>query len=139
MSEAASLRICDVDWHFKSVRIIGKGNKERRCPLWGETIKKLRALAADRPAEAQMFLNHRGEPLTRYGIHTLVERYAARVATTAPSLRGNRVSPHVLRHYVASRTISGKFGFGPFFGRISRFTGYIVLPPSTPPAWGHEP
>jgi len=43
------------------------------------------------------------------------------------------------RHYVASRTISGKFGFGPFFGHISRFTGYIVLTASTTPAWGHEP
>ena len=39
----------------------------------------------------------------------------------------------------ASRTISGKFGFGPFFGHISRFTGYIVLTASTTPAWGHEP
>ena len=123
VSEAASLRICDVDWHSKSVRIIGKGNKERRCPLWGETIKKLRALAADRPAEAQMFLNHRGEPLTRYGIHTLVERYAARVAATAPSLRGKRVSPHVMRHTTATHLLQA----GVDINTIRAWLGHVSL------------
>ena len=34
VSEAASLRIGDIDWHARSVRIMGKGSKERRCPLW---------------------------------------------------------------------------------------------------------
>jgi hypothetical protein len=52
---------------------------------------------------------------------------------------GRFASSPILRHYVASRTISRKFGFGPFFGHISRFTGYIALPPSTPPARGQEP
>jgi hypothetical protein len=61
------------------------------------------------------------------------------VITRTPTVWRMRVIPHTLRHYVASRTILGKFGFGPFFGHISRFTGYIVLTPSIPPVWGHEP
>jgi site-specific recombinase XerD len=70
VSEAASLRIGDIDWHSKSVRITGKGNRQRRCPLWATTLQHLRHLAGQRPVEANLFLNRRGEPLTRYGIHT---------------------------------------------------------------------
>src|SRR6516162_2488692 len=79
VSEAASVRIGDIDWHSKSVRITGKGNKQRRCPLWAATLKHLRQLAGERPAKAHVFVNRRGEPLTRYGVHTLVERYIAKL------------------------------------------------------------
>ena len=98
MSEAASLRIGDIDWHAKSVRITGKGKKERRCPLWAKTIEQLRRLAGQRPNEAHLFLNRRGEPFTRYGIHTLVERYVTKLRATAPALQAKRISPHVIRH-----------------------------------------
>jgi len=50
-SEAASLRIGDIDWHARSVRIVGKGSKERRCPLWANTMMELRRLAGQRPNE----------------------------------------------------------------------------------------
>jgi site-specific recombinase XerD len=105
VSEAASLRIGDIDWHSKSVRITGKGNKQRRCPLWATTLEHLRHLAGQRPAEANLFLNRRGEPLTRYGIHTLVERYVAKLRASVPSLQGKRVSPHVIRHTTATHLL----------------------------------
>src|SRR6516225_3073114 len=47
-SEATSLRVGDIDWHSKSVRITGKGNKQRRCPLWATTLEHLRHLAGQR-------------------------------------------------------------------------------------------
>ena len=65
-SEAALLRIGDIDLHARSVRIVGKGSKERRCPLWTNTIEELRRLAGQRPNDAPVFLNRRGEPITRY-------------------------------------------------------------------------
>ncbi len=105
VSEAVSLRIGDVDWHNRSARIIGKGNKERRCPLWAETIEQLRRLGADRPTDARLFLNRRGEPLTRYGVHTLVERYVARIAQSMPSLGTKRISPHIIRHTTATHLL----------------------------------
>jgi len=88
-SEAASLRIGDIEWHSKSVRITGKGSKQRRCPLWAATLEHLRHLAGQRSAEANLFVNCRGEPLTRYGIHTLVERYVVKLRALVPSLQGN--------------------------------------------------
>ena len=104
-SEAASLRIGDIDWHAKSVRIVGKGSKERRCPLWANTIEHLRGLAGQRPNDAHVFLNRRGEPITRFGIHTMVERYVARLLPTTPALRGKRISPHVIRHSTATHLL----------------------------------
>jgi integrase/recombinase XerD len=105
VSEAAALRIADLDWHSKSVQITGKGNKQRRCPLWAATIMHLRRLIGQRPAEEHVFLNRRGEPLTRFGIHTMIERYVANLRNSMPSLQKKRVSPHVIRHTTATHLL----------------------------------
>lgn len=104
-TEAAELRITDIDWHAKCARIIGKGNKRRACPLWPNTLDQLHALAAQREPEQRLFLNRNGQPITRFGIHTLVERYASRACTQAPSLATKRVSPHVIRHSTATHLL----------------------------------
>jgi integrase/recombinase XerD len=122
-SEAASLRIADIDWHSKSVLITGKGTKQRRCPLWATTLGHLRHLAGQRPAEANLFLNCRGEPLTRYGIHTLVERYIAKLRTSMPSLQGKRVSPHVIRHTTATHLLRA----GVDINTIRAWLGHVSL------------
>jgi integrase/recombinase XerD len=118
-----SLRIGDIDWHAKSVQIIGKGNKERRCPLWSKTIEQLRRIAGDRPNDAHLFLNRRGEPLTRYGIHTLVERYVTNLRATVPSLRAKRISPHVIRHSTATHLLHS----GVDINTIRAWLGHVSL------------
>src|SRR5215472_8973960 len=105
VSEAASLRIGDIDWQSRSVRITGKGNKQHRCPLWAATLEHLRHLAGQRPAEANLFVNCRGQSLTRYGIHTLVERHVAKLRASVPSLQGKRISPHIIRHTTATHLL----------------------------------
>ena len=122
-SEAASLRIGDIDWHARSVRILGKGSKERRCPLWVTTIEELRRPAGQRPNDAPMFLNRRGEPITRYGIHTMVERYVARLRATASQLRGKRISPHVIRHSTATHLLQA----GVDINTIRAWLGHVSL------------
>ena len=105
VSEATSLRIGDIDWHGSSVRIVGKGSKERRCPLWAATIEELRCLVGHRTKDVHVFLNRRGEPITRYGVHTMIERYVAKVRATTPQLRDKRISPHVIRHSTATQLL----------------------------------
>lgn len=122
-SEAASLRIGDIDWHARSVRILGKGSKERRCPLWANTVEELRRLAGKRPDDALVFLNRRGEPITRYGIHTMVERYVAKLRTTAAQLRGKRISPHVIRHSTATHLLQA----GVDINTIRAWLGHVSL------------
>ena len=82
--EAAQVRISDLtlpqvpDRDLASVLIRGKGNKTRRCPLWAQTVRELAALVQGRDPSEHVFLNRLGRPITRFGIHTLVERCVAR-------------------------------------------------------------
>ena len=100
-SEAAQLTIADIDLVQPAVRLLGKGNKIRHCPLWPVTTKTLTPLVAQRAPTQQVFLNRCGQPITRFGIHTLVKRCARKATSVVPSLASKRVSPHTLRHTTA--------------------------------------
>lgn len=103
--EAAQLTIGGVDFISNSVSIIGKGRKQRHCPLWVETIKKLAALAGQRAPQERLFLNRCGQPITRFGIYEMVERHAIKVQAAMPSLATKRVSPHTIRHSTATHLL----------------------------------
>jgi integrase/recombinase XerD len=98
VSEACRLTVGDLDLAMSVATLYGKGRKVRRCALWKLTASVLRELVADRPDSQAVFLSQRGQPLTRYGIHTLVERHARRAAVKVPTLSTKRISPHCLRH-----------------------------------------
>jgi site-specific recombinase XerD len=101
VSEASRLTVEDLDLVFPVATLHGKGRKVRRCPLWKVTASALQELVAGCAVTQAVFRNRRGQPLTRYGIHILVKRYARRAAVTTPSLRTKRVSPHTIRHTTA--------------------------------------
>jgi site-specific recombinase XerD len=88
-----------------SVLIRGKGNKSRSCPLWDATVNELLPLIGQRGESEHLFLNRRGQPVTRFGIHALVERYAAKVSANLLSLGKKRVSPHTIRHTTATHLL----------------------------------
>ncbi len=98
VSEACRLTVADLDLALPVATLHGKGRKIRRCPLWKVTASVLRQLVAHRPDSQEVFLGQRGQPLTRYGMHTLIERQARRAAVKAPTLSTKRVGPHCLRH-----------------------------------------
>jgi len=100
--EAARLTVADLDLGASAaVKILGKGNKVRLCPLWPATARTLRALTAGRGQGEPVFLNRRGDPITRFGIYAMVNRYARQATPRVASLRAKRVSPHVIRHTTA--------------------------------------
>ena len=103
--EAARLLIADLFLSASYVTILGKGGKKRQCPLWSMTVRALSALIAGRPNSNNVFLNRCGRPLTRFGIHTLVERYVDKLQVTMPSLATKRVSPHTIRHTTATHLL----------------------------------
>jgi site-specific recombinase XerD len=109
--EVAHVQIGDLDLarvpsrNLSSVLIHGKGSKQRRCPLWSKTVNEILPLIQGRSPSEYVFLNRRRESLTRFGIHALVERYAADVATRLPSVTKKRVSPHVIRHTTATHLL----------------------------------
>lgn len=88
-----------------TVKLLGKGRKERLCPLWPETARLLRQQLAETgfdPCEPQpLFRNRRGGMLTRYGIRFILQRHVRRAAQTQPSLQRKRIHPHSVRHSTA--------------------------------------
>jgi integrase/recombinase XerD len=109
--EVAQVRVSELtlpavsERDLASVLIRGKGNKTRQCPLWAQTVRELDTLVQGRSSSERVFLNRCGRPITRFGIHTLVERYAARAAAKVPSLAKKRVSPHTIRHTTATHLL----------------------------------
>lgn len=91
--------------NHSSVLFHGKGSKLRRCPLWSQTVKELMPLVQERDPTEHVFLNRCKQPLTRFGIHTMVERYAKRIIAGMPSLRAKRISPHTIRHTTATHLL----------------------------------
>ena len=100
--EAAKLTIDNLQLASQSsVRLHGKGNKFRTCPLWPVTATSLSRLVVNRSKSDAVFLNRINHPLTRFGIHRLVTHYAELASKTVPSLATKRVSPHTIRHTTA--------------------------------------
>lgn len=109
--ETAQLKITDIciphstKRDLSTVLIRGKGNKLRRCPLWQQTVDELNTLIIGRKPSEHVFLNRRKQPLTRFGIHTMVTRYVRQIAKHLPSIEKKRVSPHTIRHTTATHLL----------------------------------
>ena len=127
--EVAHVQINDLDLgqtpgrDSSSVLVHGKGNKPRRCPLWSKSVDELLPLIKGRAASEHVFLNRRGLPLTRFGIHALVERYVNAVATRLLSLKKKRVSPHTIRHTTATHLLRA----GVDINTIRAWLGHVSL------------
>jgi site-specific recombinase XerD len=102
-SELTGLKIEHIDLPSMSIRVLGKGRRERTLPLWKPTAAALRAWLAvrGRVAAPEVFINARGEPLSRWGFAYLLKQHATTAAPQHPGLAKKRISPHVLRHTCA--------------------------------------
>jgi integrase/recombinase XerD len=103
VQEILDLRPCDIqlDKPFHA-RLFGKGRKERLCPLWPQTAELLKAFLAERTIERtsaeKLFRNHRGEPLTRFGVRYILAKYCKRARQHSTALASKRLHPHSMRH-----------------------------------------
>ncbi len=102
VQEVADLRAGHLDLGpHPLVRLHGKGDKWRTCPLWQQTAELLTGLlASSGPAprpDAAVFTAH-GQPLTRFGIYKIVRRHAAGLDDPRT---GRTIGPHTFRHTAA--------------------------------------
>ena len=106
VSELVSLNLGDVDTEGGYVRCLGKGNKERLIPIYDqaalvikEYIEEIRPHLIRNSEEKALFLNLRGERLTRQGFWQILKGYAKSANL--------EVTPHTLRHSFATHMLSG--------------------------------
>jgi integrase/recombinase XerD len=110
VSELIGLNVADLDTKVGCVRCIGKGDKERVIPVGRKALtiveKYLRGarsqlLAKGRaaPASATLFVNRRGDRLSRVGVWKILSAYGRRAGLHAP------LTPHMLRHSFATHLL----------------------------------
>jgi len=122
--EAASLRVSNLQLGTSpSVRILGKGNKWRVCPLWPVTVATMRPLVAKRGADEHVFLGRTRDPITRFGVHRIVKAYATEAAKAVDSMQGKRISPHSIRHTTAVHLLRA----GVDINTIRAWLGHVSL------------
>lgn len=111
VSEVVNLDLGDV--HLGEGRITcGAGSKKARStPLYGSAVDALGQYLTDsrpqlqvNPTETALFLNHRGQRLTRQGLWLIIKRYVRQVGLDAP------VTPHTLRHSFAAHQLTAGTG-----------------------------
>lgn len=104
--EVAELRVSNLDLSAPArVRLHGKGDKWRVCPLWAETTRQLQLLLQQRAPSASpgdpVFVSRPDRPLTRFGIYKIVRRCARSLVTSGQLPPNKPVSPHTFRHTAA--------------------------------------
>jgi len=108
VSEIVSLNLDDVDTKEGYVRCFGKGHKERVIPIYEQIARKLESYIREtrlklvrNPAEKALFVNPRGERLTRQGLWQNLKGYAEEAELD------KEITPHTLRHSFATHMLSG--------------------------------
>ena len=108
VTELVTLNIHDVDLEQAFIRCLGKGGKERLVPIHDKAVegiatylKVARLRFAKRHTESALFLNQRGNGLTRQGFWLILKRHVAKVGID------KRITPHTLRHSFATHLLQG--------------------------------
>jgi integrase/recombinase XerD len=108
VSELVSLNLGDVNVSEENVRAFGKGRKERIVPIYhqaaltvAEYVDEVRPNLLRDNEERALFLNRRGQRLTRQGLWQILKEYAGKAGLA------KTVTPHTLRHSFATHMLSG--------------------------------
>ena len=112
VSELVALDVDDLDMSTGTLRCTGKGNKERVLPVYDRALEVVEAYVNQgrpdflRPSstETALFLNRRGQRLTRQGLWLIIKRYVEEA-----DIKVN-VTPHTLRHSFATHMLRGGAG-----------------------------
>jgi len=128
VQEVVNLKIDHIRFDAASqVMLTGKGNKQRCCQLWPDTLDAITDYLAVRVPknkdQQHLFLNTRGMSITRLGIRYIVKSYTAKSITHCPSLEKKNVSPHTFRHTTAMHLLQA----GNELNMVRLWLGHVSL------------
>ena len=109
VSELTNLKLSNIRFKEGYVKVVGKGNKERFAPIGSSAIKYLNIYLNEirnhqnikKDSEDIVFLNRRGNKLTRVMIFTIIKQLAEKIGLK------KKISPHTFRHSFATHLIEG--------------------------------
>ncbi len=101
VGELVSLTVKDINFIDETVKVMGKGKKERIVPVGGPAMKSLIAYieARHNSRSEKVFLNKYGKPLTERSVERLVEKYSKKAGIA------KKVTPHTFRHSFATHML----------------------------------
>lgn len=107
VSELVSLNVSDLDLQESYIRCWGKGSRERIAYLYPQALAELKtylsgarvALLGSHRDETALFVNHRGERLTRQWVWNILKTYSKKAGVD------ERITPHTLRHSFATHLL----------------------------------
>lgn len=107
-SELVGIQLADIDLEAATLRVRGKGLKERLLPVGGRAVsaielylQRARALLVKSSQDQALFVNMRGGQLTRQGLYKILMGYAKKAGL------GDKMTPHTLRHTFATHLLAG--------------------------------
>jgi integrase/recombinase XerD len=108
VSELVGLQMSNINLEAGYVRMVGKGSKERIVPMGTKALEVLKAYLTEargkllkNRSSSYLFLNSRGEGLTRQGFWKIIKKYGKKAGIR------KEISPHKLRHSFASHLLEG--------------------------------
>lgn len=105
VSELVGINLNDLDLNSMSVKVLGKGKKERMATLGSKACSAIKTYLVQRldlkPKEDCLFVNSRGGRLTTRSIDRIIKKYAVKAGIQ------KNISPHVLRHTFATHLLGG--------------------------------
>ena len=105
LSELINLKDSSVSYYSQTLRVLGKGNKERVLPINDELIGLIKAYTTEKKAMENISTDHlliseKGKPLAPRQVYSIVKRYLSNVTTI------EKRSPHILRHTFATHLVN---------------------------------
>ena len=109
------------------VTLIGKGRKTRQVPIWTETAELLLHHLSDngliKVPDSHVFFNANGQPLGRFGVRHIVNKWSQKAATSCLSLNSKVIGPHTYRHSLAMHLLQA----GVDLSIIKSWLGHVSL------------